>query len=105
MNNIILIRLATAGISSFSLLAFSSAVQAQIRGSGPQQFFDQGTIQLEQQIQQLQKPETATTGTPAPTLEIKEPPEPSVEDVNSPPAGMEDNLPTQPPIDEIQIKF
>ncbi len=48
-----------------SLLTIAAPVFAQVRGESNSDFFEQGTQQIEQEVQQLQRPEP-------PTLEQKE---------------------------------
>lgn len=87
---------------------------AQIRGEDSQEFFNQGSQQMDQEIQNLenqQPPEIKQQQQQEQSLEQnlnvdeKNIPSPTVQEVPSPPLGNGDNVPTPPPDGEVQINI
>lgn len=85
------------------------SAQAQIRGTGSQEFFDEGNQQMEQNIQELEQERGKKEEQLDDTLNIQEknPNGLKVEDLSGPneELGLDDNLPVQPAEEEAEIKF
>lgn len=97
-----------------SMIAFNSLnkpVFAQFRGQDSQQFFERGNQLIEQQIQQIQQEnlqpleaeEKIKEENIESTLDVKKSGEVSIEEVSTPDANIEENIPASPD-DEIEIK-
>lgn len=104
--------------STIAFNSFNKPVFAQFRGQDSQQFFDraapfhdQGNQLMEQQIQQIQQEnlqlleaeEKIKEENIESTLDVKKSGEVSMEEVSSPDANIEENVP-ESPNDEIEIK-